>query len=153
MRNGVTPITFIGNLTGDPELRYTKNGAPVASLRVASTPRRYDKEAGQYVDGEATFLTCNVWQKQAEHVANSLRKGDRVVVEGTLHQRSWEGKDGNRRYAQEIEVHEIGASLLFAEVDVRKASGGQQGSAQGAPESPANSRSETGFPAGDEPPF
>lgn len=153
MRNGVTPITFIGNLTGDPELRYTKNGAPVAAVRVASTPRRYDKETGQYVDGEATFLTCNVWQKQAEHVANSLSKGDRVVVEGALHQRSWEDKDGNRRYAQEIEVHEIGASMLFNEVEIRKPHGGQQRASQGVPESPANSRSETGFPAGDEPPF
>lgn len=153
MRNGVTPITFIGNLASDPELRYTKNGAPVAAVRVASTPRRYDKETGQYVDGEATFLTCNVWQKQAEHVANSLKKGDRVVVEGTLHQRSWEDKDGNRRYAQEIEVHEIGASLLFNEVEIRKPHGGQQRASQGVPESPANTRSETGFPAGDEPPF
>ncbi|MGJ4070660.1 single-stranded DNA-binding protein [Corynebacterium macclintockiae] len=153
MRNGITPITFIGNLASDPELRYTKNGAPVAAVRVASTPRRYDKETGQYVDGEATFLTCNVWQKQAEHVANSLNKGDRVVVEGTLHQRSWEDKNGNRRYAQEIEVHEIGASMLFNEVEIRKPHGGQQRTSQGVPESPANTRSETGFPAGDEPPF
>lgn len=153
MRNGITPITFIGNLASDPELRYTKTGTPVATLRVASTPRRYDKEAGEYVDGETAFLSCNVWQKQAEQASASLSKGNRVIVEGTLHQRSWEDKDGNRRYAQEIEVHEIGASLLFNEVEIRTPHGGQQRASQGVPESPANTRSETGFPAGDEPPF
>lgn len=132
MAQGDTQITVVGNIVADPELRYTPNGAAVANFRVASTPRRYDQQAGQFVDGEPLFLTCNVWRQPAENVANSLNKGDRVIVTGRLRQRSYEDRNGERRTVFEIEVEEVGPSLRFATADINKAfRGGQGGNGQG----------------------
>lgn len=128
MAQGDTQITVVGNIVADPELRYTPNGAAVANFRVASTPRRYDQQAGQFVDGEPLFLTCNVWRQPAENVANSLNKGDRVIVTGRLRQRSYEDRNGERRTVFEIEVEEVGPSLRFATAEINKAyRGGSQG--------------------------
>ena len=127
MAQGDTQITVVGNIVADPELRYTPNGAAVANFRVASTPRRYDQQAGQFVDGEPLFLTCNVWRQPAENVANSLNKGDRVIVTGRLRQRSYEDRNGERRTVFEIEVEEVGPSLRFATADINKAFRGGQG--------------------------
>ncbi len=120
MAQGDTPITVIGNVVADPELRYTPSGAAVANFRVASTPRRWDPQQNQYVDGEALFLTCNVWRQAAENVAKSLTKGDRVIVSGRLRQRSYEDKTGERRFVYEVEVDEVGPSLRFATAQVSK---------------------------------
>ncbi len=128
MAQGDTPITVVGNLVADPELRYTQSSAAVASFRVASTPRRYDAQAGQWVDGEALFLSCNVWRQAAENVANSLHKGDRVVVNGRLRQRSFETREGEKRTVFEVEVDEVGPSLKYATAQVTKTPrGGGQG--------------------------
>lgn len=121
MSQGDTPITIVGNIVEDPTLRFTANGAAVTNFRVASTPRRYDKQAGQFVDGEPLFLTCNVWRQPAENVANSLKKGNRVIVTGRLRQRSYEDRNGERRTVFEIEVEEVGPSLRFATADINKA--------------------------------
>ena len=133
MAQGDTQITVVGNIVADPELRYTPNGAAVANFRVASTPRRYDQQAGQFVDGEPLFLTCNVWRQPAENVANSLNKGDRVIVTGRLRQRSYEDRNGERRTVFEIEVEEVGPSRRFATADINKSfrGGGQGGNAGG----------------------
>lgn len=133
MAQGDTQITVVGNIVADPELRYTPNGAAVANFRVASTPRRYDQQAGQFVDGEPLFLTCNVWRQPAENVANSLSKGDRVIVTGRLRQRSYDDRNGERRTVFEIEVEEVGPSLRFATADINKSfrGGGQGGQGQG----------------------
>ncbi|KAB1502772.1 single-stranded DNA-binding protein [Corynebacterium sp. 320] len=127
MAQGDTPITVVGNIVADPELRYTPNGAAVANFRVASTPRRWDSQTNQYVDGEALFLTCNVWRQAAENVANTLSKGDRVIVTGRLRQRSYEDKNGERRHVFEVEVDEVGPSLRFATAQITKTSRGGQG--------------------------
>ncbi len=133
MAQGDIPITVVGNIVADPELRFIQNGAAVANFRVASTPRRYDAQAGQYVDGEAVFLTCNVWLLAAENVAETLHKGDRVIVTGRLRQRSYDDKNGERRTVMEVEVDEVGPSLRFATAQVNKVSrgGGQGGYNQG----------------------
>ena len=132
MAQGDTQITVVGNIVADPELRYTPNGAAVANFRVASTPRRYDQQAGQFVDGEPLFLTCNVWRQPAENVANSLSKGDRVIVTGRLRQRSYDDRNGERRTVFEIEVEEVGPSLRFATADINKSfRGGGQGQGSG----------------------
>lgn len=128
MAQGDIPITVVGNIVADPELRFIQNGAAVANFRVASTPRRYDAQAGQYVDGEAVFLTCNVWRQAAENVAETLHKGDRVIVTGRLRQRSYDDKNGERRTVMEVEVDEVGPSLRFATAQVNKVS---RGSGQG----------------------
>lgn len=117
---GDTPITIIGNLTDDPELQFTQSGTPVASLRVASTPRVYDRNSGQYVDGEAMFITCNVWREMAENVANSCAKGARVIVTGKLVQRSFDDREGNRRTVYEVNADEVGPSLRFASAQVNR---------------------------------
>lgn len=134
MRNGATPITVVGNITGDPELRYTPGGDAVLSWRVASTPRVYDKNTQEWVDGETLFLTCNLWRQPAENAAASLAKGMRIIVEGTLKQRSYQTKDGEQRTSYEIEVDEVGPSLRYATAHVTKVAGGQQGHAQGQPQ-------------------
>lgn len=131
MAQGDTPITVVGNLVADPELRYTPNGAAVANFRVASTPRRYDQQAGQWVDGDALFLTCNVWRQAAENVANSLTKGDRIVVTGRLRQRSFETREGERRSVMEVEVDEVGPSLKYATAQVQKVAPSNRGGGQG----------------------
>lgn len=111
---GETPITVVGNLTADPELRFTPNGAAVANFTVASTPRTYDKQSQQWVDGDALFLRCNIWREPAENVAESLKKGDRVMVTGVLKQRSFENREGEKRSVIEVDAEEVGPSLKFA---------------------------------------
>lgn len=122
MAQGETPITIVGNLVADPELRYTPNGAAVANFRVATTPRRYDAQSGQYVDGDALFMSCNVWKQHAENVANSLTKGMRVIVTGVLKQRRFENKQGQQQTVFEVQAEEVGPSLKFATAQVTKAS-------------------------------
>ena len=117
---GETVITVIGNLTGDPELRFTPNGVPVANFTVASTPRTFDRQTNEWRDGEAMFLNCSVWRQFAENVAESLSKGMRVIVNGNLKARSYEDRNGNRRTSYEIDVIEIGPSLKFAAAKVSR---------------------------------
>lgn len=112
-------ITVTGNLTGDPEVRFTSTGVPVASFTVASNERFKDK-AGEWQDGPTSFVRCNVWRDQAEHVAESLAKGDRVMVSGTLRQRDYETKEGEKRTVWEVAVSEVGAALRYATVKVSK---------------------------------
>jgi single-strand DNA-binding protein len=109
-----TVITIVGNLTADPELRYTQGGLAVANFTIASTPRIFDKTRNEYVDGEALFLRASCWRDFAEHVAGSLTKGSRVIATGRLKQRSYDDRDGNKRTAIELEVDEIGPSLRYA---------------------------------------
>src|SRR3982750_4515491 len=119
---GETTITVIGNLTDDPELRFTPPGAAVAKFRIASTPRTLDRNSGEWKDGDPLFLQCNVWRQVAENVAESLQRGSRVIVSGRLRQRSYETREGEKRTVMELEVDEIGASLRYATVKVNKAS-------------------------------
>ena len=125
---GDTVITVVGNLTADPELRFTPSGAAVANFTVASTPRTFDKNSNEWKDGEALFLRCSVWRQAAENVAESLQKGTAVIVQGRLKQRSYETKEGEKRTVIELEVDEIGASLKFATAKVTRASRGGGGS-------------------------
>jgi single-strand DNA-binding protein len=128
---GETIITVVGNLTADPELRYTQNGLPVANFTIASTPRNFDRAANEWKDGEALFLRASVWREFAEHVAGSLTKGSRVIATGRLKQRSYETKEGEKRTSIELEVDEIGPSLRYATAQVtRAASTGGQGGGQ-----------------------
>lgn len=165
---GETIITVVGNLTADPELRYTQNGLPVANFTIASTPRSFDRQANEWKDGEALFMRASVWREFAEHVAGSLTKGMRVVATGRLKQRSYQDREGNNRTAIELEVDEIGPSLRYATAKVNKVSrgdggggggfgggGGQQSRGGGAP---ADDPWGSAPPAGsggfaDEPPF
>jgi single-strand DNA-binding protein len=117
---GDTIITVIGNLTADPELRFTPSGAAVANFTVASTPRNFDKASGEWKDGEALFLRCSIWRQPAEHVAESLTRGTRVVVSGRLKQRSYETREGEKRTVIELEVEEIGPSLKYATAKVNR---------------------------------
>lgn len=121
---GETIITVVGNLTADPELRYTQNGLAVANFTIASTPRTFDRQANDWKDGEALFLRASCWREFAEHVAGSLTKGSRVIATGRLKQRSYETKEGEKRTAIELEVDEIGPSLRYATAQVTRASGG-----------------------------
>ena len=176
---GETVITVVGNLTDDPELRFTPSGAAVAKFRVASTPRTLDRASGEWKDGEPLFLACNIWRDAAEHVAESLQRGARVIVTGRLRQRSYETREGEKRTVYELEVDEIGPSLRYATAKVQKmarsggggggfgASGGggarppQQGGAGGNFDDPwATAAPATGSRSGggnsnfdDEPPF
>jgi single-strand DNA-binding protein len=124
---GDTTITVVGNLTADPELRFTPSGAAVANFTVASTPRIYDRQSGEWKDGEALFLRCNIWREAAENVAESLTRGSRVIVQGRLKQRSFETREGEKRTVVEVEVDEIGPSLRYATAKVNKASRGGGG--------------------------
>src|ERR687883_624127 len=124
---GETVITVVGNLTADPELRFTPSGAAVANFTVASTPRTFDRQSQEWKDGEALFLRCNVWRQAAENVAESLTRGSRVIVSGRLKQRSFETKEGEKRTVVELEVDEIGPSLRYATAKVTKASRGEGG--------------------------
>jgi single-strand DNA-binding protein len=119
---GDTVITVIGNLTADPELRFTPSGAAVANFTVASTPRIFDRQTNEWKDGEALFLRCNIWREAAENVAESLTRGSRVIVQGRLKQRSFETREGEKRTVIELEVDEIGPSLRYATAKVNKAS-------------------------------
>ena len=118
MAQGDTPITIVGNLVADPELRFTPSGAAVANFRVATTPRVYNRDTNQWEDGDAVFLTCNAWRQMAENIAETLTKGMRVIVAGKLRQRSYQTKDGENRTVYEIEVDEVGPSLRYANASV-----------------------------------
>jgi single-strand DNA-binding protein len=126
---GDTTITVIGNLTDDPELRFTPSGAAVAKFRVASTPRFMDRQTNEWKDGEPLFLACTVWRQAAENVAESLQRGARVIVSGRLKQRSYETREGEKRTVIELEVDEVGPSLRYATAKVQKMqrSGGNGG--------------------------
>ena len=126
-------ITLIGNLTGDPELRFAQSGAAVANFTIASTPRAFDKTSNEWKDGDTMFLNCSVWRQAAEHVAESLTKGTRVIVQGRLKSRSYDDRDGNKRTAFEVDVEEIGPSLAWATAVVTRATGG----GEPAPRQPA----------------
>jgi single-strand DNA-binding protein len=139
MGAGDTTITVIGNLTDDPELRFTPSGAAVAKFRVASTPRYLDKATSEWKDGDPLFLACTVWRQAAENVAESLSRGSRVIVSGRLKQRTYETREGEKRTVMELEVDEIGPSLRYATAKVQKmtrtggSSGGGFGSGDGRP--------------------
>ena len=163
---GDTTITVIGNLTADPELRWTQSGAAVADFTVASTPRTYDRNAGEWRDGDTLFMRCSVWRETAENVAESLRKGMRVIVQGRLTQRSYDTQQGERRTVVELQVDEIGPSLRRARAQVTRnqaqaasapsasasASGGAAGWGQEAPQhDPWGEPGGSAF--GSEPPF
>jgi single-strand DNA-binding protein len=109
-----TTLTIIGNLTADPDLRFTASGTPVANFTIASTPRTFDKAANEWKDGEALFMRCSLWKQAAENAAESLRKGTRVIATGRLKQRSYETREGEKRTVIELEIDEIGASLRYA---------------------------------------
>jgi len=130
---GETIITVVGNLTADPELRYTQSGLAVANFTIASTPRSFDRASNEWKDGEALFLRASVWREFAEHVASSLTKGSRVVAQGRLKQRSYETKEGEKRTSIELEVDEIGPSLRYATAQVTRSpsSGGSSGGQMG----------------------
>jgi len=165
---GETVITVVGNLVSDPELRFTNSGAAVASFRIASTPRSFDRQSGEWKDGEALFLTCSVWRQAAENVAESLQRGSRVIVQGRLKQRTYETREGEKRTVVELEVDEVGPSLRYATAKVQKMarSGGGSGGGYGASSSgPSDDPWASAAPAGasqssggggnfdDEPPF
>jgi single-strand DNA-binding protein len=129
---GETVITVVGNLTSDPELRYTQSGLAVANFTIASTPRNFDRASNDWKDGEALFLRASVWREFAEHVAGSLTKGSRVIATGRLKQRSYETKEGEKRTSIELEVDEIGPSLRYATAQVTRAASSRDSSG-GAP--------------------
>ncbi|HOC14672.1 MAG TPA: single-stranded DNA-binding protein [Propionicimonas sp.] len=124
---GETIITVVGNLTADPELRFTPSGAPVANFTVASTPRTFDRQSGEWKDGDAMFLNCAVWRQAAENVAESLTKGMRVIVQGRLGSRSYETREGEKRTVFELQVDEVGPALKYATAKVTRSSGGGGG--------------------------
>ena len=128
---GDTVITVVGNLTADPELRFTPSGAAVANFTVASTPRTFDKNTNEWKDGEALFLRCSVWRQAAENVAESLQRGTAAIVQGRLKQRSYETKEGEKRTVYELDVDEVGPSLRWATAKVTKASRGGGGGGYG----------------------
>jgi len=117
---GETLITVVGNLTGDPELRFTPSGAAVANFTIASTPRNFDKNSNEWKDGDTLFLNCSIWRQAAENVAESLQKGMRVVAQGRLKQRSYETREGEKRTVVELEVEEVGPSLKYATAKVAR---------------------------------
>ena len=124
---GETPITLIGNLTADPELRFTPNGAAVANFTVASTPRTFDRQTNEWKDGDAMFLNCSVWRQYAANVAESLTKGSRVIVSGRLKSRSYETREGEKRTVFEVDVDEVGPALRYATAKVTRTTGGGGG--------------------------
>lgn len=128
---GETVITIIGNLTNDPELRFTPSGAAVANFTVASTPRTFDRQSNEWKDGETLFMRCSVWRDAAENVAESLQRGTRVLVSGRLRSRSYETKEGEKRTVVEMEVDEVGPSLRYATAKVNKTSRGGGGGGGG----------------------
>jgi single-strand DNA-binding protein len=135
---GDTPITVVGNLTADPELRFTPSGAAVANFTVASTPRTFDRQSNEWKDGEALFLNCSVWRQAAENSAESLTRGMRVIVTGRLKARSYETREGEKRTVFEIDVEEVGPSMKYATAKVTKTSrsGGGQGFQSGGGDDP-----------------
>ncbi|MFJ9869079.1 single-stranded DNA-binding protein [Streptomyces sp. NPDC101165] len=136
--SGETVITVVGNLVDDPELRYTPSGAAVAAFRVASTPRVFDKTANEWKDGDSLFLTCSAWRTLGENVAASLARGSRVIVQGRLKQRSYEDREGVKRTVVELDVEEVGPSLLRATATVTKTTGQNGSNDQQQRQQPAN---------------
>ncbi len=128
---GETIITIVGNLTADPELRFTPSGAAVANFTVASTPRNFDRQTNEWKDGEAMFLSCAVWRQAAENVTESLQKGMRVIVTGRLKSRSYEAQDGSRRTVFEVDVDEVGPALKYASAKVTRNPPGSGGGGGG----------------------
>ena len=157
---GDTQITVIGNLTGDPELRFISSGAAVVNFTVASTPRTFDRQSNEWKDGETLFMRCSLWREAAENVAESLTKGMRVLVTGRLVSRSWEA-NGEKRTVTEMQVDEVGPSLRYATAKVNRTqrSGGNGGggfSGGGGSSAPAGGSDNDPWasaPASDEPPF
>lgn len=131
--SGETIVTVVGNLAADPELRYTSQGVAVANFTVASTPRQFDKQSGEWKDGDPLFLRCAIWRQAAENVAESLTKGARVIVSGQLKQRSFETREGEKRTVIELEVDEIGPSLRYATAKVERVA--RDGNRSGSPDS------------------
>ena len=128
---GETTLTIIGNLTTDPELRFTPNGAPVTNFTVASTPRQFDRQANEWRDGETLFMRCSLWREAAENATESLAKGMRVIVEGRLVARSWDDKDtGQKRTVMEMQVDEVGPSLRYATAQVSRTQRGDNSGQQ-----------------------
>ena len=158
---GDTVITVVGNLTDDPELRFTPSGAAVANFTVASTPRFFDKNTNDWKDGDALFLRCSIWRQAAENVAETLTKGARVIVQGRLKQRSYETREGEKRTVYELDVDEVGPSLRYATAKVAKVTrggggGGGFGGGGGAPaaaSAPADDPWASAPAVDDEPPF
>ncbi|GAA1699078.1 single-stranded DNA-binding protein [Fodinicola feengrottensis] len=153
---GLPEITIVGTLTADPEQRFTKSGIAVANFTVASNDRRYNKESGQWEDGDATFLRCSIWRDYAEHVSESLARGQRVIVVGQLRQRSYDTAEGEKRTVVEVDVREIGPALKWATVKVAKAKRGNANTTRNGGESdpwtaPAASAKASGY--SEEPPF
>lgn len=164
---GETVITVIGNLTADPELRFTPSGAAVANFTIASTPRIYDRQSGEWKDGDPLFMRCSLWRDAAENLAESLTKGTRVIASGRLTQRSYETREGEKRTVVELQVEEIGPSLRYATAKVTRPA--RDGNARSAaprassngysPNGPSTSPSQddpwaaTATYAHDEPPF
>ncbi len=142
---GETVITVVGNLTADPEIRYTQSGVAVASFTIASTPRTYDRASGEWKDGEALFLRGTVWRDFAEHVSKSLTKGMRVIASGSLRQRSYETREGEKRTSYELDIDEIGPSLRYATASVtRTSSSGARGGSTGSGASVAGGAASSG---------
>ena len=148
---GETVITVVGNLTADPEMRTTRNGSTVANFSIAATPRVFDKQSNQWVDGDALFLRCSAWRDLATHCAQSLSKGMRVIAQGRLQQRSYQAQAGANRTVIELQVDEIGPSLKYATAQVQKMqSGGYQGNANGGGyQQPQQAQQQSQAPADD----
>ncbi|MET9412651.1 single-stranded DNA-binding protein [Streptomyces klenkii] len=146
MSFGETPITIIGNLTADPELKFTDSGAPLAKFTVASTPRTFDREANAWKDGKSTFFRCAAWRSLAEHVADSLTKGSRVVLSGRIRQHDWQTPEGENRSMLAVEVDDIGASLRFTTVAINS-------KAAAKPAVPSDDLWSRDPQAGEKPPF
>lgn len=149
---GETTLTVVGNLTSDPEIRFTQSGAAVCSFTVASTPRTFDRQSGEWKDGDALFLRCNVWRQMAENVGESLRRGNRVLVSGRLRQRQFETKEGEKRTVVELEVDEIGPSLRYAQASVRKVDR-EGGAQQSRPRQQSSGYTGADDPWGSAPPY
>lgn len=154
--SGLPTIHVVGTVVADPELRFTPSGAAVCNFTVASNERRKD-ETGNWVDGDATFLRCNIWRQAAENVAESLSKGTRVLVSGRLKQRSYEAREGDKRTVMELEVDEVGPSLRWAVANVQKAARGSDATGQGfgqrRPTGPSNDDPWQAAPVDDQAPF
>lgn len=160
MAAGDVTVTIVGNLTNDPELRFTPSGAAVASFTVASTPRILDKATNEWKDGEALFMRCSVWRQYAENVAESLTKGSRVIVTGRLKQRSYETREGEKRTVVEMDVDEVGPALKYATAKVNKVSRAGGGFGEGGGNASTSRTSDDPWASGsssgsnlDEPPF
>ncbi|MDE0572155.1 single-stranded DNA-binding protein [Demequina sp. B12] len=154
---GETPITVVGNLTADPELRFIQSGAAVVNFTVASTPRTFDRQSNEWKDGDTLFMRCSLWREAAENVAESLTKGTRVIVTGRLVQRSFES-NGEKRSVVELQVDEVGPSLRYATAKVNRTQrsggpGGGGGFGGGAPAGGSSNDPWATAPASDEPPF